>query len=45
MPSDRLFPGADIHFKEAIDDIIFQIASEEMSKAYEKQRREAKQKR
>ena len=30
MPSDRLFPDADINFRYTIDEIIAQIANEEI---------------
>ena len=38
MPSDRLFPDADINFRYAIDEIIAQIANEETIKERERDR-------
>ena len=42
MPSDRLFPDADMNFRHSIDEIIAQVASEEIVKEQKERDRNKK---
>ena len=42
MPSDRLFPDADMNFRYSIDEIIAQVASEEIVKEQKERDRNKK---
>ena len=39
MPSDRLFPDADMNFKMSVDEIVARVASEEIVKERERSKK------
>ena len=39
MPSDRLFPDADINFRMSVDEIVARVASEEIIKERERNKK------